>query len=108
VTVSGADPVAEGWAQSLARPGGNVTGLTVTFPELNAKRFELLKQAFPGVVRVALLVEHAAIGDAKAFVQAMEASTRPLGLQIQPIEVRGPDDIDAAFGLARLERAQAV
>ncbi len=47
VTVGGSDPVREGWAQSLARPGGNATGLTVSFPELGAKGLELLKQASP-------------------------------------------------------------
>jgi len=108
VTISGTDPVKEGWARSLARPGGNVTGLTVSFDELNAKRLELLKQAFPGVVRVALLLDPVEIGDAKAFVQAMEASARPLGLQIQVLEVRGAGDVDAAFSLARQHRAQAL
>ena len=47
VTLSGSDPVREGWAKSLARPGGNVTGLTFTFPELGPKRLELLKEAMP-------------------------------------------------------------
>ena len=53
VAVSGSDPVREGWAESLARPGGNVTGLTVTFPELDSKRLQLLKDAFPTLERLA-------------------------------------------------------
>ena len=108
ITTSGANPVREGWARSLARPGGNVTGLTVTFDELDGKRLELLKQAFPHVVRVAVLLDPVAIGDVKAFMQAMESSARPLGLQLQVMEVRGPDDIEAAFTLARKHRVQAV
>jgi putative tryptophan/tyrosine transport system substrate-binding protein len=108
VTISGVDPVREGWARSLARPGGNVTGLTVTFAELNGKLLELLKQAFPGVVRVALLLDPGAIRDVKAFVQAIEADARPLGLQIQVLEVRGAGDVDAAFSQARQHRVQAV
>ena len=108
VTTSGANPVREGWARSLARPGGNVTGLTVTFDELDGKRLELLKQAFPHVVRVAVLLDPVAIGDVKAFMQAMEPSARTLGLQLQVMEVRGPDDIEAAFTLAHKHRVQAV
>ena len=67
VTTSGVNPVREGWARSLARPGGNVTGLTVSFDELDGKRLELLKQAFPHVVRVAVLLDPVAMGDVKRF-----------------------------------------
>ena len=108
VTTSGADPVREGWARSLARPGGNVTGLTVTFDELDGKQLELLKQAFPHVVRVAVLFDPVAIGDAKRLTQAIETSARTLGLQLQFVEVRGPNDIEVAFTLARRNLAQAV
>jgi putative ABC transport system substrate-binding protein len=108
VTTSGANPVREGWARSLARPGGNVTGLTVTFDELDGKQLEVLKQAFPHVVRVAVLFDPVAIGDAKRFTQAMETSARTLALQMQLVEVRGPDEIEAAFTLARRHFAQAV
>jgi len=108
VTISGVDPVREGWARSLARPGGNVTGLTVEFEELNGKRLELLKQAFPAVVRVAVLLDPVTVGDVRAFEQAMQASVRPLGLQIQVLEVRDASEIDAAFSLARQHGAQAL
>ncbi len=97
-----------GWARSLARPGGKVTDLTVTFEELHGKRLELLKQAFPGVVRVAVLLDPAALGDVRAFEQAMQASARLLGLQIQVLEVRGASEVDAVFSLARQQRAQAL
>jgi putative tryptophan/tyrosine transport system substrate-binding protein len=108
VTISGVDPVKEGWARSLARPGGNLTGLTVTFEELDGKRLELLKQAFPAVVRVAVLLDPVAIGDVRAFMQAMEASARPLGLQLPVLEVRDASELDTAFSLARQLRAQAL
>jgi putative tryptophan/tyrosine transport system substrate-binding protein len=111
VTTSGADPVAEGWAQTLARPGGNVTGLTVTFGELAGKRLELLKQAYPDVVRIAVLLDPSEAGGARgvaALVQDMQAQIQPLGLQIQLIEVRGPNDFAAAFKLARQSRAQVL
>jgi putative ABC transport system substrate-binding protein len=57
VTVSDADPVAEGWANSLARPGGNVRGLTVTFPDLASKRMESLNEALPQLVRLGVLLD---------------------------------------------------
>lgn len=56
VAVSGGDPVAERWAANLARPGGNVTGLRVTFPELAQKRLELLEELLPGIARIAVVV----------------------------------------------------
>jgi putative ABC transport system substrate-binding protein len=111
VTTSGADPVAEGWAQTLARPGGNVTGFTVTFGELTGKRLELLKQAFPDIVRVAVLLDPSEAGGARgaaAVMQDMQVQTQPLGLQIQLIEVRGTNDFDAAFRLARQSHAQVL
>lgn len=99
VTVSGSDPVREGWARSLARPGGNVKGLTVTFPELSAKALELLKQSYPEVVRVAVLRDPVEVSD--AVVEGTQAGVRGLGMQIQVLDTRGPGDLDAAFGRAR-------
>ena len=101
VTLSGSDPVREGWAQSLARPGGNVTGLTFTFPEIGAKRLELLKEASPGLSRVAMLVDPIELVDAKDVVRETEAGARRLGLQLQVLETHGQGDLDAAFELAR-------
>jgi len=108
VGVSGSDPVREGWAQSLAHPGGNVTGLTVTFPELTSKYLELLKQALPHVVRVAVLIAPADLPDARPVLLELEAGARRLGLQLQVLPVKGPGDIDAAFAAARQHQAQAI
>ena len=103
VSIGGADPVGEGWAQSLARPGGNVTGLTVTFPELGPKRLELLKQAMPSLARVAVL-----LAPAELRTSGPDLDARALGLQLQLLEVSGPDDFEAAFKRATQERAQAL
>ena len=107
VTVSGSDPVGEGWAQSLARPGGNVTGLTVTFPELAPKRLELFGQAFPGLTRMAVLLAPAEPGMTET-VQALKAGGRALGFQIELLEVSGPADLEAAFKRATSARAQGL
>src|SRR5712691_3449112 len=61
VVVGGSDPVAEGWATSLAHPGGNVTGLTATYPELYVKKLELLRELIPGLSRVAVMEDPGAI-----------------------------------------------
>jgi putative ABC transport system substrate-binding protein len=83
VTVSGSDPIREGWAQSFAHPGGNVTGLTVVFPELVPKCLEFLKEAFPAVVRVGVLIDPTEVVDAKEVVQEIDDGARRLGLQLQ-------------------------
>ena len=82
VVIGSSDPVRAGWAQTLARPGGNVTGMTVTFPELASKQLELLKQAVPDLVRVAILVAPAEIEELR-----LEAGARDLGLQLITLEV---------------------
>ena len=107
VVVGGSDPVREGWARSLARPSGNVTGLTVTFPELASKYLELLKQMVPGTIRVAVLLAPAELPDAQATEQEMQAGAQRLELQLDVLEIRRPDDFDKAFGLARQHRVQA-
>jgi putative ABC transport system substrate-binding protein len=108
VTLSGSDPVREGWAESLARPGGNVTGLTFTFPELVTKRLELLKQALPALTRVAVLVDPIELVDAADVLRETAAGARHLGLQVQVLEIHGRKDLAAAFASARRERAQAL
>jgi len=108
VAISGRDPVSEGWAQSLARPGGNVTGLTVTFPELAGKRLELLAEAVPRLSRVALLYAPADLSDAKEQVGGINAMARQLGLQLRAIEVGGPADLEAAFTRIRDGRVQGL
>jgi putative ABC transport system substrate-binding protein len=108
VAISGSDPVSEGWAQSLARPGGNVTGLTVTFPELGGKRLELLAEAVPLLSRVALLYAPGELSDAKEQVAGVDAMARQLGLQLQTVEVGAPADFEAAFTRIRDARGQGL
>jgi putative ABC transport system substrate-binding protein len=108
VTLSGSDPVREGWASSLARPGGNVTGITFTFPELGPKRLELLKEAMPALRRIAVLIDPIEVVDAVDVVRETEAAARRLGLHLQVIEIHGSKDLEAAFARARRDSAQAV
>jgi putative ABC transport system substrate-binding protein len=108
LTISGSDPVREGWAQSLARPGGNVTGLTFSFPELGPKRLELLKEALPALSRVAVLIDPIELVDVADVIRETKAGGERLGLQVQIVHVAGPQGFEAAFAAARSERAQAV
>ena len=106
VMVVSGDPVADGIVASLARPGGNITGLTILSPELSGKRLELLKEAVPGVSRVAVLVgQTARAGPALKEVKAAASSLR---LQVQLLEVRVRGDLESAFKAATKWRAQAV
>ncbi|MEP7301906.1 MAG: ABC transporter substrate-binding protein [Caldimonas sp.] len=107
VTVGGSDPVAEGWARSLARPGANMTGLTVTFPELSSKRLELLKEMMPSVVRVGVLFNPDEVRRQMAL-DPMEAPARRLGMQLQALEIRGPADFERVLRAARQDRIQAI
>ena len=90
------DPVASGLVASLARPAGNATGLTIIAPELDGKRLELIKEAFPKVTRVALFWR---IGSSRRNLSYsdIEAVANGLGLQLQPLGVRDVDDFAAAF-----------
>jgi putative ABC transport system substrate-binding protein len=87
----GLDPVAEGLVESLARPGGNVTGLTNLGPELAGKRLDLFKEAVPKIVSVAVLYEPANPGSVLQMKEALPAAARRLGLTIRPWEVRDAD-----------------
>ena len=101
------DPVGEGLVASLARPGGNVTGLSTLAPELYAKRLELLKEAIPAVTRVGLLSNPANAHSAAASREITTAA-RVLGVQIHGLVVRNPQDLDRAFLTITRERLQAV
>ena len=109
VMVSAADPVADGFVDSLARPGGNITGVARFTRQLNGKRLELLKEAIPRISRVGVLWDgNAAPGPAIAFKE-YEAAARSLKLEFQSLEVRGPDpDVDGAFKVTAKVRANAL
>jgi len=96
MTGSGLDPVEAGLVESLARPGGNVTGLTSLIGELSGKRLELLKEAVPKVARVVVLYE-ANPANALELKEALPAAARALRLTLQPSEVRGANDLDKLF-----------
>jgi putative ABC transport system substrate-binding protein len=109
------DLVATGLISSLARPGGNITGLSELTPELGAKRLQLLKEAAPRVKRVAVLWNPAyseRFGPAFRFwssdwVEVREAA-RVLGMTLQSVEIRGPDDFNTAFSAMTRERTEAL
>jgi ABC-type uncharacterized transport system substrate-binding protein len=109
VMASPTDPVAAGFVDSLARPGGSITGVVRLTRELSGKRLELLKEAVPRISRVGVLWDgNAAPGPAIAFKE-YEAAARSLKLEFQSLEVRGPDpDVDGAFQAAAKERANAL
>ena len=109
------DLVATGLISSLARPGGNITGLSELTPELGAKRLELLKEAAPRVRRVAVLWNPAyseRFSPAFRFWSSdwteMRAAAQVLGVTLQSVEIRGPDDFDTAFSAMTRERAEAL
>jgi ABC-type uncharacterized transport system substrate-binding protein len=94
------DPVETGLVASLARPGGNITGLSSMSPDITGKRLELLKAVVPALSRVAVLWQPANPSAALQF-QELQAAARALHLQVQALEVRGPDEFDHAFSAAR-------
>jgi putative ABC transport system substrate-binding protein len=101
-----ADPVRQGFVASLARPGGNITGLTfLAQGALEGKRLELLKEAVPGLSRVAFLVNWTAVpGEAESIMQEINTAARSLRLEVQAFEVSGPETLVEAF--TAMERAQ--
>jgi putative ABC transport system substrate-binding protein len=101
------DPVATGLVASLARPGGNITGLSLMTPELVGKQLEMLKEVVPKASRVAVLWNPANPGNAPQL-RAAEVAARTLGVRLQPLEARGPREIDSAFAAMTKEGASAV
>jgi len=110
VIVAVGDPVTSGLVTSLARPGANVTGLSLLFPELVSKCLELLKQAVPGVVRVAVLSQPGAVPERteKDILKGAEVAARALGMQLQVVEARGAEDFDRAFSQMTSARMDAL
>jgi putative tryptophan/tyrosine transport system substrate-binding protein len=105
VFASAPAPVGSGLVASLARPGGNVTGLANLSTELYAKRLELLAQVVPGLQRVAFLWD--ALSPASS-VQELQAATQTLGVRLQVLEIRDVADYEAAFAAAGAEQADAL
>ncbi len=99
VFTAASDPVTSGLVTSLAKPGGNVTGLSLLGPELVGKRLQLLTQAVPGVSRVAVLWQPGGSGERTDmnFLKEAEIAARALGLQLQVVEARRPENFDLAF-----------
>ncbi|HEX6437338.1 MAG TPA: ABC transporter substrate-binding protein, partial [Candidatus Binatia bacterium] len=109
VMITSADAVTQGLVASLARPDGNVTGLTNISTDVIGKRLEILKETFPRVSRVAVLYCPASGKSiAETRWKEIEAAAQALRLYLQPIEVSGPPEIDRALRTATSERADAV
>ncbi len=102
------DPVEAGLVASLARPGGNVTGLTSLSRELGGKRLELLKEAVPKLARVAVLYDPASPMGARAVKEDLPVAARALGLTIQPWEVRAADGFEKVFGALNKQRPDGL
>ncbi len=108
IVISGAgDPVATGLVEGLSRPGGNLTGVTEVSTELSAKRLEILKDAVPDLRRVAMLWNAADLGMTLRY-RAAEEAARVLGVKVQTLGVREPDDFDYAFAEMTRDRPDAI
>jgi putative tryptophan/tyrosine transport system substrate-binding protein len=110
VFVSAGDPVSSGLVTTLARPGGNVTGLSLLFPELVSKCLETLKEAVPGVSRIAVLEQPGAVPERTRndIVKNAEVAARALGVRLQIVGARSPADIDRAFSEMIRTRANGL
>jgi putative ABC transport system substrate-binding protein len=105
---AGADPVVAGLVNSLARPGGNVTGVTNLARELGGKRLELLKEAVPKLARVAVLYDPALPGTTHEVKEDLPVAARALGLTVQPSEVRAADGFEKVFAALNKERPDGL
>ena len=101
------DPVGTGFVASLARPGGNITGLSTLSPEISGKQLELLKETVPKLSRVAVLGNSTSPGNAQAL-REMELAGGAFGVKLQYLDVLSPNDIETAFRAASKGRADAV
>jgi putative tryptophan/tyrosine transport system substrate-binding protein len=102
------DPVRLGLVASLARPGGNLTGINFFSSELGAKRLELLRELVPAATRVAVLIDPANTEYAEATVKEVEAAARAIGLQIQVLKASSIREINAAFATLAREKPDAL
>ena len=104
MAVSG-DPVAQGYVASLARPGGNITGVSILGAEITGKRLEILKETVPQSTRIAVLAHPTATPAYGVSMNDLAVAARELGLHLHVLELRSPDELDAAF--AAMTRAGA-
>jgi putative ABC transport system substrate-binding protein len=107
VMASDTDPVGNGFVASLARPGGNITGLSTLSPELSGKRLELLKEIIPKLSRVAVLGTSTSASNAQSLRET-ELAAGALAVKVQYLDVRAPKDTETAFRAASKGRADAV
>jgi putative tryptophan/tyrosine transport system substrate-binding protein len=104
----GSDPVEAGHIESLARPGGNITGLTSLTTDLGGKQLDLLKEAVPKLVRVAVLYNPAQPSNVRELKEVLPAAARALGLTLQPWEVRTADDFEKVFAALDKQRPDGL
>ena len=101
------DPVADGFIASLARPGGNVTGMSTLAPELSGKRLDILKEVLPKLARVAVFGITTSTSDAQALKE-IELAARAAGIKLQFLKVPAPSELESAFRAAIKEHADAA
>src|SRR6476646_1817256 len=102
-----ADPVGSGFVMSLARPGGNITGLSLILPELAAKRLELVREVLPRVNRLAFLA-HSGNPAHKLFVKEAQDAAASFAMQVQRLVIDGPEEFESAFSVMVKEKVGAV
>jgi putative tryptophan/tyrosine transport system substrate-binding protein len=107
VMVRGGDPVGSGFVASLARPGGNITGLALLRPELSGKRLELLKEIVPKLSRVAVFASSGS-ADYALVIKEIEIAAEPLGVKLQSLDILAPKDFETTFQDATKGRADAA
>jgi putative ABC transport system substrate-binding protein len=105
---AGADPVEGGLVETLARPGGNVTGITNLAGELSGKQLELLKEAVPKLARVAVLYDPASPNNMRRVKEVLPAAARELRLTLLPWEMRGADDLERVFAAMGKQRPDGL
>jgi putative ABC transport system substrate-binding protein len=108
VFVSVPDPVGIKLVESLARPGGNITGLTNVAGDISAKRIQIFKEAVAGLSRVAVLVNATDPEGASRYIREIEPAARRLGVSVRSVDIRVPADLDRAFGMMAQEKIQGV
>jgi putative ABC transport system substrate-binding protein len=104
----GSDPVEEGLVESLARPGGNVTGITMLSRELGGKRLELFKEAIPRLARVAVVYDPAIPSFVRDLKEVLPVAANALRLTLQPWEIRAPDDFEKIFAALNKQRPDGL